>query len=304
MYAPESPAQSEHSYAPDSPAQSEIADHFERACTMYEPDSPAAHSEIADFFERACAIDTTTKSECVYEPESPMKRNNAPTTGLLQQIMNDIKTSQKCEILIRKYIPIHAWKSYVKLTIIEEKKKLLQAKQATEDVPYNEAYKKEYINRRFQYEKMKLQMTEVSWNQRKMEERKSVLKSTIAAWRDACPTPRRIINEKISMSTDYFRTLVKLAVDEKGHVNVKIFPSPLINIHEKYFQKFQKPPFEEYTKVLLEVGYPIWFVNRMIKRHKPCPVPKKTVLESLQSKDFKTPKSKKPVSTLKKFISK
>ena len=251
------------------------------ATTMYCPESPA-HSECAYVPE------SPARSECVYEPESPMERNG---TGLIARLLNDMKKTQKHKPV--KYNPIYAWRSYIKLMMIEEKKTLNRARGNTEN---------DYCNSRAQYERTKLRVVEIAWNERKLEERKRVLKSFITEWRDACPTPRKIVNNPLDKNIDYFRVVTKLKVDKSGHVNVDI-STPLLNLHEKYFQKLMKPPIDEYAQVLTDVSYPEWIIERMVTRHskKEFSDPLKTVQESLESKDFRKPKSKKHVSSLNKF---
>ena len=263
---------------------------------MYCPESPA-HSECAYVPE------SPARSECVYEPESPMKRDGNGT-GLIARILRDMHKTTTYTSKPKKYVKIHAWRIYIKLMTIEEKKKLQTAKDMTEKVPYSEEFKQDYIFRMAQYEKIKLQMVEIAWNERKLEERKQTLKAFIKEWRDACPTPRRVANKQLDKNTDYFNKVVtKMRVDKSGHVHVNI-STPMANIHKKYLQKLLKPPIDEYAQVLRDVGYPEWIISRMYKRHKEFAAPVKTVQESFESKEFKKSKSKKAVSTLNKFKSK
>ena len=265
------------------------------ATTMYCPESPA-HSECAYVPE------SPARSECVYEPESPMKRGGTGT-GLIARLLGDMQKTHSSRPP-PKYTRICGWRNYIKLMILEEKKKIRETKELTEKVPYSQKFKQDYIFRLAQYEKIKLQMVEVAWNERKFEERKQMLKAFIKEWRDACPTPRKVANKPLDKNIDYFNKVVtKMKVDKSGHVHVNI-STPLANIHKKYLQNLLKPPIDEYAQVLRDVGYPEWIIKRMYKRHKEVDEPVKTVQESFESKDFKKSKSKKPVSTLNKFKSK
>ena len=258
---------------------------------MYCPESPA-HSECAYVPE------SPARSECAYEPESPMKCDVSTAEGILARLLGGIQKPCKKS---PKYTPIHAWRSYIRLMIINEKNKLKNAKYATEYTPYSQEFKKEYAFRVAQYEVTKLKMVEVAWNERKIEERKEVLTSFIKAWRDSCPTPRKVPNKPIDKNINYFEKVVtKLDVDKNGHVHVNI-SVPFATLHEKYFQKLLKPPIDEYVQVLTDIGYPKWVINRMVRKHHPSDDPVKTVQESFDSKDFKKAKSKKQVSTLNKF---
>ena len=266
------------------------------ATTMYCPESPA-HSECAYVPE------SPARSECVYEPESPMKRGGAGT-GLFARILGDMQKKTTYIPEPKKYIPIYAWRSYIRHMVIEEKRKLVNAKELSKKVPYNQEYKHNYMIRMAQYEKMKLRMVEIAWNERKLEERKNILKSFIKEWRDACPTPRKVANKPLDKNIDYFNKVVtKMKVDKSGYVHVNI-STPLANIYKKYMQNLLKPPIDEYAQVLRDVGYPEWIIERMYRRRKEVGEPVKTVQESFESKDFKKSKSKKPVSTLNKFKSK
>ena len=127
-------------YCPDSPAQSECA---------YCPDSPA-------------------QSECAYEPDSSMKMEFGD--GLLARLLGKVpKTLQPKPV---KYTPITAWRSYIRLTIIEEKSKLNLARSRMHHFPHSQEYKKEYYVKLNQYRQMQLRVVEVAWNERKLEERK------------------------------------------------------------------------------------------------------------------------------------
>ncbi len=266
------------------------------ATTMYCPESPA-HSECAYVPE------SPARSECVYEPESPMKRAR-PGTGLIARLLDDMQKKAPYTPKPKKYVKIYAWRIYIKLMILEEKKKLRETKELTEKIPYSQKLKQEYIFRLAQYEKIKLQMVEIAWNERKLEERKQMLKAFIKEWRDACPTPRKVANKPLDKNIDYFNKVVtKMNVDKSGYVHVNI-SIPLANIHKKYLQNLLKPPIDEYAQVLRDVGYPEWIIERMYKRHKEVGEPVKTVQESFESKDFKKSKPKKPTSTLNKFKSK
>lgn len=266
------------------------------ATIMYCPESPA-HSECA------YAPESPARSECVYEPESPMKRGGSGT-GLVARLLEGIQNPYKSATPPPKYVKIHAWRSYIRLMMLEEKKKLRESKEMTENVPYSQKFKQEYIFRMARYEKNKLQMVEIAWNERKLEERKQILKAFIKEWRDACPTPRKVVNKPLDKNIDYFnRVLTKMEVDKSGHVHVNI-STPLANIHKKYLQNLLKPPIDEYAQVLRDVGYPEWIISRMYKRRKEFSAPVKTVQESFESKEFKKSKSKKAVSTLNKFKSK
>ena len=261
-------------YCPESPAHSE--------CT-YVPESPA-------------------RSECVYEPNSPMKQNDI-VTSLVQRLLGDIQKSYTPKPH-QKYTRIHNWRSYIRLMIIEEKKKLCDSKELTKKFPYNQKFKQDYMFRIAQYEKIKLQMVEVAWNERKLEEENQVLKKFIKEWRDACPTPRNIVNKPLDKNIDYFNKVVtKLKVDKNGHVHVDL-SIPMSNLYKKYFQNLLKPPFDEHMQVLQDVGYPDWIIERILRRRKNVVDPVKSVLESFESKDFKNSKSKKTTSTLNKFKSK
>ena len=139
------------------------------ATIMYCPESPA-HSECAYVPE------SPARSECVYEPNSPMKQN-VNLSSLVQRLLGDMHKTYAPKP--QKYTKIYAWRSYIRLMIIEEKKKLCDSKELTKKFPHNQKFKQDYIFRIAHYEKVKLQMVEVAWNERKLEEKKQVLKDLV-----------------------------------------------------------------------------------------------------------------------------
>ena len=116
--------------------------------------------------------DSPAQSECAYEPDSSMKMEFGG--GLLARLLGKVpKTLQPKPV---KYTPITAWRSYIRLTIIEEKSKLNLARSRMHHFPHSQEYKKEYYVKLNQYRQMQLRVVEVAWNERKLEERKRVLK--------------------------------------------------------------------------------------------------------------------------------
>lgn len=144
-------------------------------------------------------------------------------------------------------------------------------------------------------------VSSISFNELELEKRKHYLKTIFKSWKnDVCNIEDRNGREKINVPNDPYRVIVKLDVDKKGHVAVKM-STPLADIYEKYHSKLIQPPKEVYAKALTEFGYPQWYTDRIINKNA-VEGPSMTVQERLAEEKPKKPK--KGVSKLNKFKSK
>mgnify|MGYP001138042562 CR=1 FL=1 len=114
---------------------------------------------------------------------------------------------------------------------------------------------------------------------------------------DICNIEDKKPREKINVSKDPYRVILKTIIQEDGHISVKL-SAPLAELYKKYHANLMKPPHDEYMMALKEFGYPQWYLDKHISS-KIVEGPKKTVQDSLLENKLK--KSKKHTSTLTKF---
>ena len=271
MYVPLSPAHSVHAYEPESPARSEK--------NVFFPESPA-RSEKNVFF-----------------PESPRKTTQL---SFLERLLNPPSIKETKPL---PYRPIYNWRSYVRQYMFNEKSifknienEIKLAIKRNEIVKINTLIP-EYNRALKVFEKAKEYVANISFNERKIEYEKSERLSVFKVWKhDICNIEDKKPCEKINVSNDPTRVILKTTVNEDGHISVKL-SAPLAELYEKYHANLMKPPRDEYLRALKEFGYPQWYINK--HSNKINDGPKKTVQDSLL--ENKTKKSKKKTSTLEKF---
>jgi hypothetical protein len=217
--------------------------------------------------------------------------------------MQEQATTKKTD----KYHPIFNWRNYIKQYIYNEKQKYIML-----NIQIESAKKRNDTVLLFKLEKeltftkqllvrAKNHVSNIAFNELELEKRKHYLKTIFKKWKnDVCNINDRNGREKINVSNDPYRVIVKLGVDKNGHVSVKM-STPLADIHEKYHMHLIQPPKEVYAKALSEFGYPTWYTDRILSRDS-VDGPSMTVQERLAEEKPKKPK--KGVSKLNKFKSK
>ena len=259
MYVPLSPAHSIHAYEPESPARSEKNAFF--------PDSPRKTKQIS-FIERL------------------------------------LKSTSAKKIKQPSYVTIYSWRSYVRQYMHNEKtkfktieNKIKSALQKNEIVKV-QTLTPEYNKAKIVFSRAKEHVANISFNERRLEYKKSELRNVFKTWKnDICNIEDKKPREKINVSNDPNRVILKTTINENGHISVRL-SAPLAELHEKYHANLMKPPHDEYMRALKEFGYPQWYIDKH-NRDDVNEGPKKTVQESLLENKIK--KSKKQTSTLTKF---
>jgi hypothetical protein len=101
------------------------------------------------------------------------------------------------------------------------------------------------------------------------------------------------------------RVHVELKVQKKSkHVKVKLI-TPLLDLHQKYYKNLKRPPIVEKIRVYNKLGYPEWYLEKMLEYYQKQ-VQKKPEMEiwfrSVFDKyDAKKPSKAKPKTMLQKF---
>lgn len=263
MYSPESPAHSVHEYSPESPA----------------------HSEINTYF-----------------PESP--RRPFKKQSLIERLLNPTDHKKKKSPL---YTPIHGWRFYVKHYMINEKKNFNCIRIELQNAIKNDEFTKIetltpiYNNALKIFSKAKEHVANISFNERKLEYKKSEKITVLKSWKhDICNINDKKQKESINVSSDPYRVIMKTVIQEDGHISVSL-SAPLAVLHDTYHKNLLKPPRAEYLKALSEFGYPKWYIDKH-RNDEENQAPSKTVHESLL--EGKNKKVKKQPSKLSKFKSK
>lgn len=259
MYVPLSPAHSVHAYEPESPARSE---------------------------------------KNVFFPESPRKTTQL---SFIERLLNP---PSKRKIKRPDYRPICDWRSYVRQYMFNEKSKFKMIENEIKlAIKMNEFVKIETLTSEYNralkvFEKAKEHVANISFNERKIEYEKSERRSVFKVWKhDICNIKDKKPREKINVSKDPTRVILKTTVNKDGHISVKL-SAPLDELYKKYHANLMKPPRDEYMRALKEFGYPQWYIDKQ-NRSVIIDGPKKTVQDSLLETKIKKPK--KQTSTLAKF---
>jgi len=161
-------------------------------------------------------------------------------------------------------------------------------------------YNKNVREIRYKLEKTRDRMAEMMRTRITAEKRKETLADYFSAWRNSCPTPRRVPNKPINVSNDPYHICTRITVREDGIVNVKI-SAPLARFHEEYTSQCKKIPFsEEYLEAMREFGYPDWFIETKRARLKEKrPDPLISVFEHLEKQPRTKTKVKSALDKLK-----
>ena len=259
MYVPLSPAHSVHAYEPESPARSE---------------------------------------KNVFFPESPRRTTQL---SFIERLLNNPSVK---EIKPPPYRPIYNWRSYVRQYMFNEKSRFnIIDSEFKLAIKNNEFVKIETLTPKYNkalkvFENAKKHVANISFNERNLEYKKSERQSVFKVWKnDICDINDRKPREKINVSNDPNRVILKITVNDDGHISTKL-SAPLAELYEKYHANLMKPPRDEYLRALKEFGYPQWYIDKQ-NRSAIIDGPKKTVQDSLLETKIK--KSKKHNSTLAKF---
>ncbi len=270
------------------------------ATMAFVPLSPA-HSDIGMFQPLSPA-----HSQCVYEPESPrvVMKEPSKSASLMEKLIYNIKNPSPCKIKPTPYKSIHDWRTYCRHMMMNEKKRYSEATRFHLKCPTEES-KKHLEFCQIQMKKTQERLVEIRFMEIHIRNRKAIIKDCINAWKESCPTPRKI-KEPIDVPHDPYHVITRLTVKENGTVGVTI-KAPLAPIYDKYFKNFKMPPHEEYVEALREFGYPEWVLERMDKRWQKkgeTNEPTRTIQESLEHHNTQIKKVKtKTKSILNKFKS-
>lgn len=106
-------------------------------------------------------------------------------------------------------------------------------------------------------------------------------------------------------NVDMNHVYVSLKVQKKSK-NVKVkLSTPLLELHEKYYKNLKRPPIVEKIRVYSKIGYPEWYLEKMLNAHEKQMKKKKEIekliVDVFTKYDAKKPSKSKPKTTLQKL---
>lgn len=298
VYAPESPARSEHVYAPESPARS----------VCYEPVSP--RRKLNTFEKILNNIQNPTHASGHAKPV--YRKIHDWRAHCRLSILNDRKRYVE-SLGTYENTSKHLAENFRKINFNYYRWVFKQWANRSDKIDNTEfiLYARYILNKhRDQLKKDRdlLKRTQkvcldISVNERKLAFRKETLTNCIREWRSSCPTPLPVTAEPINVPNDPYHVIVKLKVGEDGKIGVKA-SAPLAVIYNKYFNNLRRPPTDEYIIALREFGYPEWVLDRIKTRQvkNVFVEPERSVMEALKAEEKKSKPKKKEASKLQKFV--